>query len=782
MGGEGIPFVIMTAARFKSRLFRCGGFVSLALLLALLLGTVPALAAEGGSSGKEEGDKGEFVHQLIMKTRTGVWKISAQTLVYDHEASRYEADGNVVVTSADKKIVADHAVLDQKNALLDLKGHVLLQYSQNWLRGERVQWNLDSETGTVDEGMVFFSENHLYAVGKNIAKIGAMQYTFDKGYLTSCDPDKPDWKLRFNHLDVTMEGLGWATDSSFWVRDLPVAYSPVVAMPVEEKRQSGLLLPWIGFSDLNGFEVEVPYYWAIRQDMDATFFVRQMEDRGTMGGIEYRYAHPKWGEGILQFNYLQDQASRSHLSEQGFPYQREDRYWVRSRQTFDLWDNTIKGKLDIDYVSDRNFLLEFGKGSSSYSYSNTMFKEFFGRGILDDKTSLARESTLYLERPWESSLLSMDVRFWDQLDRSRDEYTLQRLPALSYRVIPSWVDKTPLYWDFESSYVNYWRREGTTGDRLDLYPRLHYPLHWGSYLDVEASAGGRTTSYLVDWEDEKHGSAQERLLGDFRIEASSRLNRVYTYNYGNFTAFQHSIRPEIAYTYLPDEQRDWIPTFDSLDDDQSRNRLDFGFSNFLIGKQLLKDAEGNEITRYRELARLRVVQPLNFEKPPDDEEFLPGFDPQKGFAPVDMRLDLYPKERITLTYDTNPYTYNGYPSHHNLLLTYDSLKGHIFRIDYAHEKDLQANEINTQVLFKLTSNLYAITYHDFSFDQGEMFKQGYGFRFVQGCWSLGIVYEREQEDSRVSVSVNLLGIGTFGKKLPYERETSLLDSVQSNTW
>lgn len=765
----------MNRMPFRARGVNGVFFLVVWLALAFASGT-PAFGAEESKSGTSE-----FIHEAIMKTRSGTWKISARTLVYDHEAGRYEAEGDVVITSGDKRIQAEQAVLDQKADQIDLKGHVLLQYGQNWLRGEHVRWSLDSETGTVDEGMVFFAENHLYAVGKSIQKTGALQYSLAEGFLTSCNPDNPDWKLRFERMSVTIEGLGWATHSSFWVRDIPVLYTPILAMPIEQKRQSGLLLPWLGFSDLNGVEAELPYYWAIREDMDATFFVRQMEERGTMGGAEFRYAHPKWGEGILQFNYLHDQASRADLEDAGYPFQRDDRYWLRSRQTFDLGDS-IKGKLDLDIVSDRNYLLEFGKGSSSYSYSNTMFKEFFGRGILNDKTSLARESTLYLERPWESSLLSLDIRYWDQLDRSRDEFTLQRMPALSYSILPSWVDGTPMYFSLESSNVNYWRRQGTTGDRLDVYPRVYYPLQWGSYLDVEASLGARTTSYLVNWDDENHGSFQERVLGDFRLQMSSRVNRVYTYNYRDFTAFQHSIRPEITYTYLPDKQRDWIPTFDMLDDDQSSNRLDFGFSNFLIGRQTVKDAEGNESVRYRELARLRVLQPLNFETPPDDEQFRPGFDPEKGLAPVDLRLDLYPREHVTLSYEASPYSLNGFPSHHSMLVTFDSLKGHVFRVDYAFEKDLPANEITTEVLYKLFSNLYVSTYHDYSIDQGEMFKQGYGFRFVQGCWSVGLVYEKEQEDDRVALSLNLLGIGSIGKKLPYERETTLTDSIRSNAW
>ena len=89
---------------------------------------------------------------------------------------------------------------------------------------------------------------------------------------------------------------------------------------------------------------------------------------------------------------------------------------------------------------------------------------------------------------------------------SLQNLTLQRLPSLSFNAIPTWIDGLPLYYTMQSSWTDYWRNEGTQGNRLDLFPRLAYPLHWKSYLDVETSAGVRSTSYLVDWQDNSRQS------------------------------------------------------------------------------------------------------------------------------------------------------------------------------------------------------------------------------------------------------------------------------------
>ena len=83
------------------------------------------------------------------------------------------------------------------------------------------------------------------------------------------------------------------------------------------------------------------------------------------------------------FNFLDDQVSKSLLLDQGYPFQTAERYWLRGRQDIVLpWN--IEAKIDVDFVSDRNFLQEFSSGSTSYFDNNAVFDRFTGRGILYD--------------------------------------------------------------------------------------------------------------------------------------------------------------------------------------------------------------------------------------------------------------------------------------------------------------------------------------------------------------------------------------------------------------
>ena len=346
--------------------------------------------------------------------------MDAEKITYDQEKKLYEAEGNVRVSSGDRSIQADWALLDAQKQEVDLKGKVLLRFGQNWLQGEHVTWNLDSETGWLDGGMVYFADTRFYVEGKSISKTGPNAYELQEGFVTSCNPADADWKIKYDKMKVEMGGYAWATNTSFWARSFPLFYTPLIALPVKQERQSGLLLPWAGSSTLNGVEGEQPFYWAIREDMDATFYGRMMQKRGWMSGLEYRLNNQRFGEGVLLFNYLDDHANADFEQQQGYPLQTRNRYWLRTRYNFDL-PYLVAGKLDVDMVSDPNYLKEFVNGSTSYATSDRIFQDRFGRGILNDKTVSYRESTLYLERPFESTLLSLDTRYWDQTNQSSAE-------------------------------------------------------------------------------------------------------------------------------------------------------------------------------------------------------------------------------------------------------------------------------------------------------------------------------------------------------------------------
>jgi len=333
-------------------------------------------------------------------------------------------------------------------------------------------------------------------------------------------------------------------------------------------------------------------------------------------------------------------------------------------------------------------------------------------------------------------------------------------------VIPKQIDRTPFYWGLQSSAVNYWSDQGDTQQRLDIYPRAYWPLHWGNYLDVEPSLGLRSDSYAVQWAENRAGDFAERVAPDIDIEISTRLNKEFPVNFWNFTAMQNSIRPEISYEYVTQASTGPHLQIDRLDQDLSRNGIRYGFSTFLTAKEVTLDAAGDPTTTYRELARFRIFQFYNVQPPSTPD---PLFDTNalmpEGFSPVGFRLDVFPYKNFTLSYDLDlDLSSSGQGKAQGLFLTYDSTTGYILNLNYQQEPSLGINEITAATVLKVYKDIYFSTYHDYSISSGLMFTQGYGIRFIHGCWGVGLGYERSGGADQFVCTIDLMGIGSLGRE------------------
>ena len=180
------------------------------------------------------------------------WHISADQIHFDREKDEYLARGNVSIMRKNRTLTADTVRLNQGTKDAVAQGNVRLVSGDNVLSGQRLELNLESETGTLVDGTVFIAPNHLYLSGKRIRKTGIQTFSAEKARITSCDGPDPDWKITGSDLKVTIEGYGFAKHTTLWAGKVPVFYSPYLIFQVKLRRQSGLLMPEIGYSDRKG--------------------------------------------------------------------------------------------------------------------------------------------------------------------------------------------------------------------------------------------------------------------------------------------------------------------------------------------------------------------------------------------------------------------------------------------------------------------------------------------------------------------------------------------------
>ena len=268
------------------------------------------------------------------------WQISADNVAYDADSTTYRASGNVVIEKQATRLMADSVAFNQKAMTAHAAGNVVMTVGDDLLTGERLDLNLDQETGVVHGGSLFLKENHFYIRGDRIEKTGKDTYQAEQASVTSCDGDRPDWIITGRTLKVTIEGYGTATHATFKARDVPVLYVPYLVFPAKTKRQTGFLIPEVGASDRKGFAWDQPLFWAINDSSDATVYGHYMAKRGTKVGLEYRYALTDDSFGAIMADGLEDRkiddGTPDNTLQWGYAdddYDRpnSDRYWLRAK-------------------------------------------------------------------------------------------------------------------------------------------------------------------------------------------------------------------------------------------------------------------------------------------------------------------------------------------------------------------------------------------------------------------------------------------------------------------
>lgn len=686
------------------------------------------------------------------------WTLTAEKIEYLKEEEAYEAEGRVILQSGNRRIQADRAVLYKKEGIVKLTGNVEIRYGEDWIKSDKVTWNLERQSGYVEKGKLYFAKNHFYVEAEYIEKLGDDEYLLEHGFVTTCDPSSPDWSVHYRKVYIPPGGMAEVRNAVLQVGSVPVFFVPWLIVPVNAERQSGLLQPVFGFSGLNGFFIEVPYYWAIDRSRDATLFGEVLQKRGLMSGIEYRWNDAKWGEGILIGHYLRDLGDEDRIRAYGFSMNEKDRFWVRGRVLMSFPEN-IEARMNLDIISDRDFLNEFVKGSSSFEYTNSSFKSFLGTGLIVDKTRTARESNVYLFKKSEDTITSVDLHYWDENNTALKNLTLQELPSIDFSVVSSKFLDLPVYYGLHSSLSQYWRDEGDYGTKIYFAPELTLPWKANSVINTKTTLSLKSTVYNTEYGITKETEGiNGRAVPVFNTEANVRLERQYDLASGSPSSLLHSISPEIGYEYAPKVEERKVPSFDEISSVFYTNRIRYGIQSFLVA---------NTAASSEEWARFRLFQyyRIGDQRVPLFENGFPSpIGQESGFSDVYFDVEFTPHRYIDLYYSmaTSPGSLSV--RQHDATLSINTFTGQSLGIEYRYREDASVDEIIGSLSWNVRPWLSIGTYHNYSFAKHDMFKQGYSVTYRRNCWAITASYEREGDDRRVFFSINLVGLGQISIK------------------
>jgi LPS-assembly protein len=707
------------------------------------------------------------------------WEISADRIEYDQTNDEYMAEGNVTIAREKSTLTADRVRLNQTQRLAWAEGQVRLLSGRDVLTGSRLRLHLDHETGVLSDGSLFFADSHFYLTGSQILKTGPDTYDVKDATATTCDGPNPDWRITSRDVRINVEGYGSARHAALWARQVPLIYTPYLVFPVKLRRQTGLLTPEFSYSDRKGIRYLQPLFWAISDSTDATFFIDHMSERGTRLGAEYRYMASETAKGTFMLDGFEDRrvddGQADHSQRWGYQDDRrlrpnEDRYWFRAKVDQDLpWELTAR--LDLDVVSDQDYLKEFQTGHGGFNQSRDYFRNTFRRD-LDDFNDPVRLNQLNLNRLWTGYTFNTDVRWYDDVvkRRQRDtDDTLQQLPQVMFDGTKKRIADSPFYFDLLSSYTHFYRQDGTRGHRTDLYPRAYYPTRLFNAFFIEPSAGIRQTAWHIDsWGNAQSngGDGHYRAIYDLKLDTSTDFFNIFNVDMAGYDRVKHNIRPQIVYEYIPDQDQEDLPRFDDWDRIEARNLITYSVTNTLIARAVRKSgARSRPAFTYAPFLRFKLENSFDINKHNQDH-------PQP-FSNVLAELHVRPgryglvqADALWSPYDSQFYAYNAG-------IWLNNLRGDRFRIDYRFTREAEAlannatlpgvHSIDIAAAWLVTPRWQLRGKYERNIETGNRIESGVGISYISQCWRVDLNYREEPGDQTIAVMVHLVGLGAFGQ-------------------
>ncbi|MCP4040829.1 MAG: LPS-assembly protein LptD, partial [Gammaproteobacteria bacterium] len=214
--------------------------------------------------------------------------------------------GDVQMRKGELQFQAGTVFYDQQAEVLEISDGVRLWDSGIYMSGSRANYDLSSDEGQIDDANYYLLDDHGRGGAGTIRLSSSDILQLEDVSYTTCNPGVEDWVLEADSINLDkVEDVGTARHVKVRFKDVPIFYSPYLTFPLSDKRKSGFLTPSVGSSNETGIDVEIPYYWNIAPERDATFGVRAMAKRGAMLQGEYRYLMRR-GDGQLGIEYLPD--------------------------------------------------------------------------------------------------------------------------------------------------------------------------------------------------------------------------------------------------------------------------------------------------------------------------------------------------------------------------------------------------------------------------------------------------------------------------------------------
>lgn len=632
----------------------------------------------------------------------------------DTNGTFVQAQDDVVILYDGMYLSAESATYNRDTGIIELYGNVTaMQGAQYYTMGDYLM--LDMKEDKKKFSPFFFREykDELWMTARS-AQAEQKEYELHTGVVSSCNPQDPDWTMRFSS--------GYYDDEDQWVQlynarlyagEVPVFYFPYIAYPTDTTRRTGLLRPTFGLSSDEGFMYEQPLYIAESPYWDLEILPQIRTKRGR--GLYNR------------FRFVDSPQSTGSLTVGGF------REKLEYQQKFNLKNDEHYGA-EFDYAH-RNFLRNWFdwdvQGSSGafadITYLNDVeYLNLQQNDALDYSTASQVRSRVNFFLNQNENYYGLYGKYFIDLNKDSNADTIQNLPIAHYHHYLNTLIDNNLFYSVDYRGNNYYREKNKNAFENEM--RIPVGLQFSlldEYLTFSATENiyaSHLSFYSSDTTTDYNPGYYVRDYQDF--ELNTNLVKA-------FEDFSHSLSLSVGYTLPGTSKRSGF--YEENTTCQSTGSCEFKNLSPVIEEADIELSQFIFNETGREVLYHRLRQPIVYEK---------GYD-KYG--------DLENELRYNITQSFNYYNNTFYNYDRNVISKTQNSIGYndaifIFNVSHLYEDKL-LNTMRTQSSYVTTDARYNYSqrwqyYAGYAYDikLSETKNRHLGFLYNKRCWSVDLKY------------------------------------------
>jgi len=489
-------------------------------------------------------------------------EVNGDQVQYFESEKKVVGEGNVVVTYKDVKMTCKKvtAYLDSKEATAE--GDAVVTRGEDVLKGERIVYNFQAETGVVTNGVA--RSGVLYGGGKEINKVSPQELDIKDGYITTCDLAKPHYAIRSRQVRIYLGKRVVAKNVTFNVGGVPILYLPVYSQPVKEKFPKVSIVP--GHDKKWGTYLLSAYRYDLTEGMKGNLHLDYRQFKGIGEGVDYNFKTKNFGRGYVRGYYMNERDKVAHTERERWRAQYRHKWQMRPDTTAVLEYNKIK---DGNFIKDYFYREEFEREPQPKTYV----------------------SVIHARPAYIASILAEKRvnKFFTETERLPDA----ELNIKNQRVI----EGLPFFYKGAIGAANLDNEVASSTQvnnvmRADTYNQLSIPLRLVDFLSVDPYVATRQSFYTRELDTDKSRFRGALYSG---VDLSANFYRIYDYktNFLNLdiNGVRHIFTPNVNYYYIqkPTLQPGRLFEFDDIDSLDQKKGIGFALENKLQTRRLEKN-------------------------------------------------------------------------------------------------------------------------------------------------------------------------------------------------